>query len=212
MTAAADLFGYVRDLGLPICRDCRAAAWPDHAKNHLRKAHASLSAAERQAILADLDSWPGLCRTEGDFAALPTSIEDPLPGLVLHRDGKKCQLQSEQCWYVARSMGTLADHWRTAHRWSAGETRGGGRSAGRLRRVEERRRAAYQDVLCQRLFRLGRYCSYFEVRNRPPLLDNSDAIPAIDLRTTPRRTVGGGISCRTRGTCRAHCPIGRTGC
>ncbi|KAK3619415.1 hypothetical protein LTR56_024041 [Elasticomyces elasticus] len=148
---------------IAVCRKCRHAVWPSQVTSHLRDRHRPLTLPTRVAIAQDLLAWPDLCRNHDDFT-LPCSLDAPLPGLAIRRDGLHCLLDS--CTFIGRTQGTLRSHWHTAHKWSAGERPGGSHCALRRAAIAERRHAA---------FRVHQH--YFEVKCAPPT--------PPDVQTTP---------------------------
>jgi hypothetical protein len=86
---AAEYFGHLPDHHLTICRTCRYVVFPDQAVTHLREKHAYIRPSERSVIVAELRAWPALYASTEDFI-LPTTINSPLLGLPVYRDGLLC--------------------------------------------------------------------------------------------------------------------------
>ena len=170
---ASDVFIYLTRFRIAVCRTCRFAVWPRQARTHLTDHHREIPAKTRQRIADELGAWPEICHRLEDLRA-PAGVPNPLPGLPLFTDGLQCQLDPRACCYIARSLGTLRQHWRQTHQWTAGP-RGGLRNTQALQVSAQRRNDAYRSVWCQRFFIASGGTPYFEVvrPSQPPLAKES---------------------------------------
>jgi hypothetical protein len=172
---AGDLFAYLPEYKVAVCRACRFAVWPGQSKTHLRRHHPEICLETRAQIVRELGGWPGICQQPANLQG-PTGVPDPFVDLMLYTDGVQCQLQPRSCQYICRSLKTLQIHWSQTHQWTAG-CRGGDRGIERVQAIAQRRNDAYRSVWCQRFFVVGGGTPYFEVA-RPTQ-------PALDPRKSP---------------------------
>ena len=162
MPCASSLFYHLEEQRVIVCRECRYAVWPDQVSAHLRLKHEA-PRKEVRAIATEVASW-GLQRSPEDFRLVRTGLQ-PLDHLPVYQDGVACQLRPAQCQYVCRSLTSLRNHWRTAHRWrpSPLQRRGGSMLPAEREEYQRRCASASRPVHCQRLFLSGTYASYYEV-------------------------------------------------
>ncbi|KAK1809579.1 hypothetical protein LTR12_016055 [Friedmanniomyces endolithicus] len=115
---------------------------------------------EVRAVAREVATWRLFSST--DAFELTRQGQQALPYLPIHRDGLRCQLQPQQCQYIARSDTSMRNHWRQAHRWNVSHYRG---QLGHTEKEEyrQRRADALSSVCCQRLFPAGKNSGYFEV-------------------------------------------------
>ena len=135
--------------------------WPDQAIAHLQNKQHQLRRKEAQAIVDDLESWPGIVQGRSEFQ-LPEILQEPVAEFPLYTDGLQCQLDPTRCKYICRGRETIRWHWREKHGWSVRNTRGGS-GARKNRAVQRRRGVGFREVHCQRFFAQGPHSRYVEV-------------------------------------------------
>ncbi|KAF2158374.1 hypothetical protein M409DRAFT_31110 [Zasmidium cellare ATCC 36951] len=177
-STAVDVFEYLPEHRLAVCRTCHFAVLPSQATTHLAHHHRDIPARLRPAIVRELAGWPDICQQPSSGVA-PAGVPEPFSSLALFTDGLQCQLEPQACRYICRSLGTLRGHWRRAHQWAPG-THGGCRSSQRQAAAAQRRADAYRSVWCQRFFVAHGGTPYFEV-----------ARPAQHLRTLDKSLAEG---------------------
>lgn len=163
MTTAAEVFLYVSDHKIAVCKSCCYAVWPDRVRAHLRDIHKGLTANGRARIVQEVHGWPGLVRFGGRIE-LPQVLNEPIAGLSIFTDGKRCQLDPGDCMFICRNIKVMKKHWRDVHTWSVAGGRGGSRAPGVVEAMSQRQADAGTPVRCQRFFASGQHAGYFEVR------------------------------------------------
>ena len=141
---------------LLVCLSCGRAIWLHECEAHLRGSKHRLRLPVVQGLISMLGSVPELADpcTELD---IPTSVDLPIPGLLLHRDGYICQVYPARCRYVCRKEKGMRDHLRTHHRLTAVR----GKNDLDARPFHEN----WSTTSCQQFFPNRSHSKYFEVRN-----------------------------------------------
>ena len=162
MATAEEIFDHVLEWKVVVCRVCRHSVWPQEIVGHLTGRHHQQSRKEAEAIADIVQSWHGVSPYPSQFQ-VPTCVTKPIPQLSVFDDGLQCQLEPQQCHYIARDLRSMKKHWRVCHDWSVGRMRGG---SGIFKQevVQQRTIQGARQVQCQRFFPSRAHSQYFEVR------------------------------------------------
>ena len=82
---ASEHFHHIYEWQIAICKECRVAVWPDQAIAHLQNKQHQLRRKEAQAIVDDLESWPGIVQGRSEFQ-LPEILQEPVAEFLLYTD------------------------------------------------------------------------------------------------------------------------------
>ena len=156
--AVTQLFEYVPEYNLVVCRTCQHAVWPNHAKSHLQSPRHGMKPRDAQSLADEIQGWPDVIATPDQLRR----IRQTVPQLPVYADGLRCR-RAADCPYVSRSWGSLRGHWRKAHQYSRAEGRRGGSGKQKMERVASGAAASARPVSCQRFFVNGPCSQYFEV-------------------------------------------------
>ena len=101
-------------------------------------------------IAEEAQQWPGVIQFPSDFET-PPFVNNAIDGIAAWDDGFKCERDEGGCTYVCRRIDSMKEHWRIAHEFSVGQTRGG---SGLLRKEDVERQFSQhcRRVQCQRFF------------------------------------------------------------
>jgi hypothetical protein len=130
MAKAGNHFTYLPKYRVALCRTCHYCVWPDNGRTHLREKHGRPPSAERALVSDELCAYPGVLHFDEDFE-LSQTVDRPIPGLRLFKDGRQCRLGPEKCTFICGPVGGLKKHWREVYKWSVTGKWGGSRAATR---------------------------------------------------------------------------------
>ena len=171
MISALDYFTCLPKYRVVLCKICHYCVWPDNACTHLREKHSRRPKAERALVCDELQAWQAVSHSHEHFR-IPQVVDQPVQGLRLFQDEKQCELNSEQCTFVCRSMHSLKKRWRTVHKWTATGRRSGSSAAASLHVSLQKQAHTRKPIRCQRFFYTGRYTSYLIVLSEKRVEDN----------------------------------------
>lgn len=164
------------ELGVAICRQCEYAVRPREIVRHLTKpkgAHVIPHSAAEEVLRQIVDTWP---EVSDEPKQLPQSVQRPIPGLTIHRDGILCTL----CGYVCRTTESIRKHWRAQHGFSPYDHSRKPRPS-EVIAGQEARDQAMQRVICQRVFNQGLGSGYIHVRQPDPTCEPEAPPPAASI-------------------------------
>jgi superfamily II DNA helicase RecQ len=161
---ASKYFHHIGEWQVVICKTCQYAVWPTQIEGHLKNRQHRVSRKQAITISEEVQQWPGVVRFPSEFE-VPAFVEVPVDGVTVWSDGSKCELDDGECTYVCRRIDSMKHHWRKAHGFSAGQTRGG---SGMLRKEDIERQVSQhcRRVQCQRFFVQKEHSQFFEVRTQ----------------------------------------------
>lgn len=180
---ASDVFTYLSDYQVIVCRHCRYAVWPSEVRTHLQGRRHRSHHSQASSIATAVTHLGPLAQTPASFRSL-RSVPTRIKHIPLYTDGLQCRLRPADCDYICRSDDVMRKHWRQQHNWSLCGSRGGG-AAGRRRQAENKRQHVVQSVCCQRFFHTRSGARYFAVLDAalPAVptaqVDKSDAMASV---------------------------------
>jgi uncharacterized C2H2 Zn-finger protein len=137
-------FEHLAEYQLSICKECRHAVWPNQIEGHLQRVH-RISRKHTEAVGEGVRRWPSLIQYPIELE-VPSQKIAPIRQLPVYPNGLLCQLDATRCRQVLRSEKAMKEHWRLAHGYSVGKTRG------RLSRVKEQVVQAQVEEGCKRIW------------------------------------------------------------
>lgn len=143
-----NLFYKVPTLGVLICRHCKHGVRPIKVGQHLKKKHSMKHAAAIQ-ITQVISKWHEI-QHESSAIQIPQALDEPLPIIPCQSNGLLCQRDPDHCQYLAASLESMRNHWRSTHQWSQQTNRG---------RVSQKEKAKGEAELSQSF----RYVSWQQV-------------------------------------------------
>lgn len=160
---ASQFFEHVSEYQIVVCRTCRYAVWPAQLEGHLRNKQHRLPGKEAHVASTEVHEWPRVAHSPSELE-VPPFVNSPVSSVAVWDDGWKCQWDADGCRYVCRRMDSMKEHWRKAHGFSVGQTRGG---SGSLKQEDIQRRVSQycRRVKCQRFFVQKEHSQFFEVRH-----------------------------------------------
>jgi hypothetical protein len=171
MSSALDHFTCLPKYCVVLCKICQYCVWPDDARTHLIEKHSSLPEAERALICDELQAWQWVTRSHEHFE-VPQAVYQPVHGLSLFQDGKRCLLDPEGCTFVCRPIDSLKKHCRAVYNQTATERRCGSKAMASHHISLQKQADAWKPVCCQRFFHTGRHTSCFTVFSERRLEDS----------------------------------------
>ena len=161
---ASNYFQHINEWQVVVCKTCQYAVWPTQVEGHLRNKQHRMSRKQATTISEEVQQWPGIVPFPGEFE-VPGFVDAAVDGITVWDDGWKCEWDGGKCIYVCRRIDSMKHHWRKAHGFSAGQTRGG---SGLLRKEDIERQISEhcRRVQCQRFFVQKEHSQFFEVRSR----------------------------------------------
>ena len=153
-----DLFEYLPQYQVLVCKSCHYAVSPLHLHQHLPKQHRDIASCRTkkdiQAVLRIVTSAYDLKDPACESMRFPPSNSPPLPHLLL-REGFRCL----ECSYANCRSKSMSAHVNKQHQHL--RRRRGKPTA--LQREENRTRPRWEAVFCQRFFVHGPQSAYFVV-------------------------------------------------
>ena len=130
---------------------------------HLKGLKHGLGHAMVVEITKAVGEWGGIDdeAESGNYASLPTVLEDPIDWLPVYDGGIHCSLVND-CPFVCPSMNTMKAHWRNRHGWQV-QKRIGGTRAYEQEEIQGEVARACRRVKCQRLFASGKGSNFFRI-------------------------------------------------
>ena len=155
MEVANQLFAFLTQYGIVLCKQCHFAVVPSQVTVHLRVHHPYQTQQQRKAIQEEVDQAEGIA-FEKDQVLYPGLQEPPIPGLPVFKDGFACKA----CIYICRSKRGIQEHCKDQHRWSNPQKRG------RQKKGAEQDKMWKEGQHCQRFFEFAQWKRYFQVSNQ----------------------------------------------
>lgn len=169
---AGDFFFTNSEWQVLICRQCKCAIHHSHIKGHLTSTHHRVPVKEAQNIQDTVQQWDHIADPP-NISNWPPRIEEPIPGITVHRDGILC-LQCQV--YTCRQIRSMKAHWVAEHQFQA-HSSNGRPTVEQARIIQSQIKQHCRPVACQRLFTNGIGSHYI------PIIHPTDEVPAPSSHT-----------------------------
>lgn len=122
------IFTKPQEFPIITCKQCYIGVRPSQINSHVQGAQHRLGLPVGRQLQQAIQQWPRV--QECERWVVPTTVNQPIPGLTVHTDGIICTREPE-CGYVVRSTDVIKQHWRKAHGWTPASSKGRPRTAAR---------------------------------------------------------------------------------
>ncbi|KAJ5861944.1 uncharacterized protein N7529_009254 [Penicillium soppii] len=160
-----------------VCKLCEYGIRPKEVFRHLQSVNHRIPKPKACQIAEAVQKWDRTA--ECDEWQPPLVVNQPVPNLPVYSDGILCE-QGPFCHFIARSIGTMRNHWRDQHSWVAPIHRGGRRRQQNSSVAEQQVQQFTRIVRCQRAFNHGLGSYYIRVQTL-----GVDAVTEADSVATP---------------------------
>jgi hypothetical protein len=152
MEVANQLFAFLTQYGVILCKQCQFTVVPSQITVHLRDHHPSLLQQQRKEIHNKLQRLEGIA-FEKHQVIYPEPKQTPIQGLPIYEDGFVCK----ECQYTCRHRTGIQRHCKEQHNYSNPQKRG------RQKKGAEQDKMWEESQHCQRFFEFAQWKKYFQV-------------------------------------------------
>lgn len=126
METVEEIFHYLPENHIVVCKPCRIAIVPQQCETHLKMFHIKVSIDKRKQVANVVHNIHGIAHKPEDVI-YPGQDNEPYAYIPVRLDGLRCagNIDGAQCLYVWTAIRAMRSHCANVHGWVNEQRRGG---------------------------------------------------------------------------------------